>query len=351
MTSDSFDQVRVHRAVDRFAVRRQLAGRSHAWRNTTCCVLFACTAVYGWPAAAAGLSAPPAVSITSTGHIRVLAHENRVSDVIERLKFVMGNELDIYDSVPNSQTLSADCSSPDLIELIPCVFGRDTSYIVQTSQNTDSARSTRVWILPRGAIPPAASSKHADTPTPVTAVAHPNSAHPNNRTLGNRQNQDSTPLIGSPIAGGPSSKQPVEQQASSQDPTLEPLTDADIDQLAAMARAGDAEQRAQALTRLTAGGAGNHAAVRQALEAGLADDDPAVRAQAVSGLALRDGVAAYPVLQRAIVDYDISVRLVAVDSVPRNSLGHALLEAALTDTDASVRSLAANKMQEWGYRP
>lgn len=212
---------------------------------------------------------------------------------------------------------------------------------------------TRVWILPRGAMPKADSSEHVNAPSPVTAVAYANpvSMRADKDTPGKRGGQDNAPHTSVPIAGGASSKQLVQRQTPNQDATLEPLTDADIDQLVAMTRADDAEQRAQALTRLAAGGSDNDAAVRQALEAGLSDYDPAVRAQAVSGIALRDGDAAYPVLKRAIVDYDVSVRLVALDSAPRNSQGQALLEIALNDTDASVRSLAAAKVQEWEYCP
>ena len=304
-------------------------------------------------AASAGISAPLAISIQSNGHIHVLAHQAPVSEVIERLKHTMGDELEIHDSVPNTQTLSADCSSPDLVELIPCVFGHGTNYILQTSRHAGLLRSTRVWILPRGAMSSTALPKYAIVPSPVTTVERdtPVSTHADKRALGERGWSSSALHVSTPTGDSPSSKAQAQQQLSSQDPTLEPLTDADVDQLVAMSRADDAEQRAQALTRLAAGGPGNHGAVRQALQAGLTDNDAAVRAQAVFGVAQRDGDAAFPVLQRAIVDYDASVRLVAVDSAPRNSLGHALLETALTDTDATVRSLAAAKVQEWGQRP
>jgi len=81
--------------------------------------------------------------------------------------------------------------------------------------------------------------------------------------------------------------------------------------------------------------------IAAALQAGLADDSPLVRAQAVYGLSRRDSQQA---LMIGLADQDFGVRLMAVENAGDGMTDQRLLQAALTDTDETVRTLAALKL-------
>lgn len=101
------------------------------------------------------------------------------------------------------------------------------------------------------------------------------------------------------------------------------------------------------MTRLAEEEPENNATVIDVLEASFSDEDPGVRAQAVSGLARREAASITEVLRQALRDFDVSVRLVAVESIVPGGAGKTLLQEALVDSDASVRSLAAAKMEQF----
>lgn len=79
----------------------------------------------------------------------------------------------------------------------------------------------------------------------------------------------------------------------------------------------------------------------QAWAVALADRDASIRVQAVSELAQAEPDDALPLLQSALQDSDVSVRLMAVDNAGRYPQ---LLQQALDDKDETVRAYAATKL-------
>ena len=114
------------------------------------------------------------------------------------------------------------------------------------------------------------------------------------------------------------------------------------DELVKMASSKIPAERAEAIGRLMAGGREGDATVKETLEAALSDPDAKVRVQAISSLAHREGVGASAALHEALHDNDASVRLTAVDNAGNDV---ALLQQALTDSDATVRQLAGIRLE------
>ena len=102
-------------------------------------------------------------------------------------------------------------------------------------------------------------------------------------------------------------------------------------------------ERAEAIGALMAGGRKGDPDVKAALEEALTDQDANVRAQAISSLAHREGSGAAAAIQEALHDSAVDVRLMAVDGVTDDI---ALLQQAINDSDETVRSLAAIKLEE-----
>jgi hypothetical protein len=114
------------------------------------------------------------------------------------------------------------------------------------------------------------------------------------------------------------------------------------DELVKMASSKIPAERAEAIGRLMAGGREGDATVKETLEAALSDADARVRVQAISSLAHREGAGASTALHEALHDSDSSVRLTAVDNAGNDA---ALLQQALTDSDATVRQLAGIRLE------
>lgn len=115
----------------------------------------------------------------------------------------------------------------------------------------------------------------------------------------------------------------------------------DTGKLLEMATAENPQYRADAVAGL-ASRQDEAPLVHDALASALSDSNAEVRAQAVAGLAKYQGYDASAVLQSAMQDGDVSVRLMAVDSVGDNP---ALLQQALGDSDETVRAYAATKLE------
>lgn len=114
------------------------------------------------------------------------------------------------------------------------------------------------------------------------------------------------------------------------------------EELLAMAKSKNPEDRAAAMSAILTDGIETTAAVKATLEDALTDQDASVRAQAVSTLAHLEDNNATPVLQAALRDSDVDVRLMAVDGITDDAT---LLNQAMNDSDETVRSLAAAKLE------
>ena len=120
---------------------------------------------------------------------------------------------------------------------------------------------------------------------------------------------------------------------------------AEPDQTAVLLKAAQAKDpiaRAEAIGNLLAGGRKGDPAVRAALEQALTDKDDNVRAQAISSLAHREGNGAIAAIQEAMHDKSVDVRTMAVDGIIDDV---ALLQQAINDSDETIRSLAAVKLE------
>lgn len=104
----------------------------------------------------------------------------------------------------------------------------------------------------------------------------------------------------------------------------------------------DTEQRAQAIAELTNVDVAYDAKVRNILQQALSDKHPKVRASAIAAFAGREGeMAAAEQLFKALQDTSREVRISAIDMIEKDET---LLQAAIQDSDQSVREMARLKL-------
>lgn len=148
-----------------------------------------------------------------------------------------------------------------------------------------------------------------------------------------------TEIKGSQMAD-PDAEQEMPEDAPEPIPTPEEIQAAqeEIDSLIGMTKHDDPSQRLQALLSLS--GHVDAVTVRSSLETALTDRDANVRAYAVQTLASHGGPEAMGYLWQALRDPDPAVRIVAVQTAVPKEQGQAFLQAALSDKDENVRSIA-----------
>lgn len=117
-----------------------------------------------------------------------------------------------------------------------------------------------------------------------------------------------------------------------------------VDELLTLSKSKNPDDRAGAMAALLADDHKDDPAIKAALENALTDPNPSVRAQAVSTLAQVEGDNITPLLQDALHDESVDVRLTAVGGVTADNM--ALLEQAVNDSDETVRILAATRLEE-----
>ena len=102
------------------------------------------------------------------------------------------------------------------------------------------------------------------------------------------------------------------------------------------------QTRIDVLADLAKRGHGDAKQAHAALARGLSDSNAQVRAQAVASLASREGRAATALLQTALGDKAVAVRLMVVDSAGDNVR---LLEKARLDSEGTVRAYALQRLR------
>jgi hypothetical protein len=244
--------------------------------------------------------------------IRLEARHARLAQVFDAIAGETGVRIH-YSSVPD-EFVSVKCAGASVKQVVECVLGPDADLIFRNpdgaSGNGRKDRRAELWVLESSF-----GSDRASLNKETSSQCLPPST------------QESTKK-------GGAAKAQTENPQSQPDKTAALLD---------MAAADDPTQRSQALSQLIAESPADNDEVRKALEKALSDEDPSVRAQAVYGLARREGAGASGILQAALHDSDLSVRLMAVDSAGND---RALLHEALADSDATVRGLAALKLEE-----
>jgi hypothetical protein len=208
--------------------------------------------------------------------------------------------------------VTVSCSGMTVARALGCLLGDDAALILQYPPgNTNSVRDP--------------------LPTDVWLVGQPKTSGEGARTVARSQRPE---FRDAPGAGE------------------EDFLTTEQDEFAAvmeMANSDDPEARKQALGSLAANSKKDELAVETTLRAALVDEDASVRAQAVYGMARIEGAEAAAILKEALHDNNSDVRLMAVDSAGTDAQGVALLQAALADSDETVRALAAIKLEEMGH--
>ena len=118
-----------------------------------------------------------------------------------------------------------------------------------------------------------------------------------------------------------------------------------ISRLVNLAGSHKPEDRISALSQLAVKNSIDPGIVQKILQAAISDGDAKVRGQAVYAIAQQDCQDALLVLEQAMHDSDLSVRLLAIDGLGSDDKSVALLEQALSDEDAAIRELAALKLE------
>lgn len=117
-------------------------------------------------------------------------------------------------------------------------------------------------------------------------------------------------------------------------------------ELLRMTQSENPEERAGAIAAFLSEGDGDDPEIKAALDQALLDEDAGVRAQAVSVLSRReDSATRQAILQDALQDESPDVRAMAVDSINDDKV---LLQQAVSDSDESIRALAAMKLAQLG---
>lgn len=126
---------------------------------------------------------------------------------------------------------------------------------------------------------------------------------------------------------------------------LEPDPEFTVDKIINLAASDNPEERISALSHLAEKRQIDAGVIQKILQAAILDKDSNVRGQAVYAIA-KQGCEDLPlVLEQAMQDSELSVRLMAVDSLGTDDKSIALLEQAKEDEEEAIRDLAAMKLE------
>ncbi len=112
-----------------------------------------------------------------------------------------------------------------------------------------------------------------------------------------------------------------------------------------MAASNQPEQRLSALSHLAGKVSIDAGTLQKILQAAIRDDDSNVRAQAVYAIAHQNCTDTPLILEHALQDSELSVRLMAIDSLGSDEQSVNLLEYALNDEEEAIRELASTKLE------
>ena len=209
----------------------------------------------------------------------------------------------IHHSKLPGDLFSVSCTEASIKQALECLLRNKADLILRYSDKQDKAKITEAWVL--------------GTPTQTTAIK------PQIPMTAEKDDQENQAIF--------SKNQPA--KAAKADRT---------EQLLAQAHSVKSSERAKAISDLLAAGRKGDLIVKTTLEQALSDEDAEVRAQAISSLAHREGSAAASAIQQALEDSSADVRLMAVDGITDEA---DLLQQALNDDDAAIRSLAEIKLE------
>ncbi len=126
---------------------------------------------------------------------------------------------------------------------------------------------------------------------------------------------------------------------------IEPDPEFTVDKIINLAASGNPEERISALSHLAEKRPIDAGIVQKILQAAILDKDSNVRGQAVYAIA-KQGCEDLPlVLEQAMQDSELSVRLMAVDSLGADDKSIVLLEQAKDDEEEAIRDLVGMKLE------
>lgn len=220
----------------------------------------------------------------------------------------------IHYSVLPEGLVTATCVGTSLKQVLECLLNRRADLIVRYPRNPakddSKGQVAEAWIL---------GSKLDSASSLANCQA----------TAGSMANTGGITGNGSLVFGD-------NQQDTEAEPDL-------TDELLKTAQSKNPAERAEAIGALLADGREGDPGVKAALEQALNDQDANVRAQAISSLAHREGSGANGAIQQALQDPSVDVRMMAVDGISDDI---PMLQQAINDSDETVRSLAAAKLEQ-----
>jgi hypothetical protein len=151
----------------------------------------------------------------------------------------------------------------------------------------------------------------------------------------------SSPSTGSCIATADNGSLMLRQDEQVNEQSVEAELD-QTDQILNRVQSKNLGERVEAISALLRVGRNRDPDVKAALEIALTDQNAQVRAQAISSLAHREGSGAAGAIQDALNDSSVDVRLKAVDGITDDI---PLLQQAINDSNATIRSLATEKLE------
>lgn len=237
--------------------------------------------------------------------IRLIADRARVGEIVAVIEQHTGTRF--HGSFLSDESVSVVCEESDISRLLSCLFGRDAGIVIRgaaVSRPGMPSWPEDVWVVAYTAQPAGPASSHrlpTEAPRDIKSLQLAANANP--------------------ASGGETAR------------------------WIALASSDDPEGRIQGLQHLAIQATGSDPAVRGILQEAFVNGDAEARAQAVFGLGRNGGGEAIAVLERALLDQDASVRLMAVDTIDGAGESSALLRAALNDADETVRQLAALKLE------
>ncbi|MDO9311039.1 MAG: HEAT repeat domain-containing protein [Nitrosomonas sp.] len=126
---------------------------------------------------------------------------------------------------------------------------------------------------------------------------------------------------------------------------LEPDPEFTVDKIINLAASGNPEERISALSHLAEKRPIDAGIVQKILQAAILDKDSNVRGQAVYAIAKQACEDLPLVLEQAMQDSELSVRLMAVDSLGTDDRSIVLLKQAKEDEEEAIRDLAGMKLE------
>lgn len=236
-----------------------------------------------------------------------------------------------HSALPLEGSVTVSIVAVPIEKALEHLFGPEADFMLRYPQGADASASSAVpndvWVLGKVLRGGSQADRENDaTPLPGPAASN-------------------LPLDSGKALEGP---MPTGNFAAAEDTHADRtlIEEQSIDNLIVMTGNQEPQLRIHALAALSEGGLADEGAVRSALDAALDDKNANVRAYAVQALAGRGGPELAAILGRALRDPDPNVRIMAVDQMVPQDQGITLLQEALSDTNETVRTIAAERLKQ-----